>query len=62
MQKLLPVIRSAAAYAPSEAVDGESHPSPVKSSLEDTGSAEDNCAKFIENHALSRAINIFLAL
>ena len=62
MQKLPPAIRSAAAYAPSEAVDGRSHPSPVKSSLEGAGSAEDNCAKFMESHALSRAINIFLAL
>ena len=46
MQKLLPAIRSAAAYAPSEAVDGGrcSHlPSaPVKSSLEGAGSVEDN--------------------
>ena len=54
MQKLLPVIRSAAAHAPSEAVDGESRLlpcAPVKSSLEGAGSVEDNeatyCAKFI---------------
>ena len=53
MQKLLPVIRSAAAHAPSEAVDGESHLllcAPVKSFLEGTGSVEDNCAKFMESH------------
>ena len=42
MQKLPPAIRSAAAYAPSEAVDGRSHPSPVKSSLEGAGRVEDN--------------------
>ena len=45
MQKLLPAIRSTAAYVLSEAVDGEVTllPSaPVKSSLEGAGSVENN--------------------
>ena len=46
MQKLLPVIRSAAAHAPSEAIDGGSPYSPpcapVKSPFESAGSVENN--------------------
>ena len=52
MQKLLPVIRSAAAHAPSEAVDGESYLFPVhllKSPLEGAGSVEDNEALIVPN-------------
>ena len=46
MQKLLPVIRSAAAYAPSEAVDGGSRlffpAHPLNRPLEGIGSVEGN--------------------
>ena len=46
MRKLLPAIRSAAAYVPSEAVDGGFRHSlpcaPVKSFLEGAGSVENN--------------------